>query len=81
MRYHGVHVQQFIEEHELHSDEDVVLGPYVTHVVVELTGDPTQLRELVGIWPDSTGVCRVAPVPGEFVKPGGRGERKGGIDP
>ena len=72
--YHCVHVHQFVEEHELHCDESVVLGPHVLHVVVELTGNSTQLLEYVAFGSESTRITGITAVPGELVKPW-RGER------
>ena len=45
--YHNVHIDQLKEQHEPDGDQSVVVGPHVTHVVVELTRDTTQLCELV----------------------------------
>ena len=66
---HCVHVHEFIEQHQFHSDECVVLGPHVLHIIVELTGHFAELLKLVCVWSEPAWVGGVAAVPGELVAP------------
>lgn len=67
--YHDIHILQFIEQHELDSDQSVIVGPHVTHVEVELTGDTAQLCELVLTWNEPPRVSRQGAMPFEVVQP------------
>ena len=67
--YHGAHVLQFMEQHQFDGNESVIVGPNITHVVVELTGDTAQLCKLVMVRDEAARVSGIGPMPFKLMQP------------
>ena len=75
--YHGAHVLQFMEQHQFDGDESVIIGPNITHVVVELTGDTAQLCKLVMVRDEAAWVSGIGTMPFKLMQPVQERERGG----
>ena len=58
-----------MEQHQFDGDECVIVGPNITHVVVELTGDTAQLCKLVMARDESARVSGIGTMPFKFMQP------------
>ena len=67
--YHDVYILQFMEQHQFDGDESVIIGPHITHVVVELTGDTAQLCKLVMARDEAARVSGIGTMPFKFMQP------------
>ena len=67
--HHCLNVLQLVEQHQFDSEDGVIVCPHVTHIVVELVGDMTELCELVAPRNEPAGVGRVRAMPLKLMEP------------